>query len=70
MAEWLRRLTRNQMGSSRASSNLADCVVFLSEHKIMKHKIMKHKTSTENVQKHQTVVIITAVWTELSWPSG
>ena len=26
MAEWLRRLTRNQMGSSRASSNLADCV--------------------------------------------
>ena len=65
MAEWLRHLTRNQMGSSRASSNLADCVVFLSE-----HKIMKHKTSTENVQKHQTVVIITAVWTELSWPSG
>ena len=39
MAERLRRLTRNQMGTSRASSNLADCVVFLSEHKIMKHKI-------------------------------
>ena len=34
MAEWLRRLIRNQMGSSRASSNLADCVVFLSEHKL------------------------------------
>ena len=34
MAEWLRRLPRNQMGSSRASSNLADCVVFLGEHKI------------------------------------
>ena len=34
MAEWLKRLTRNQMGSSRASSNLADCVVFLSEHKL------------------------------------
>ena len=33
MAEWLRRLPRNQMGSSRASSNLADCVVFLSEQK-------------------------------------
>ena len=65
MAEWLRRLTRNQMGSFRASSILADCVAFLSE-----HKIMKHKTSTENVQKHQTVVIITAVRTEQSWPSG
>ena len=39
MAEWLRRLTINQMGSSRASSNLADCVVVLSEHKIMKHTI-------------------------------
>ena len=25
MAEWLRRLTRNQMGSSRAGSNPADC---------------------------------------------
>ena len=60
MAEWLRPLTRNQMGSSSASSNLADCVAFLSE----------HKTSTENVQKHQTVVIITAVRTEQSWPSG
>ena len=34
MAEWLRRLIRNQMGSSRASSNLADCVVFLSENKL------------------------------------
>ena len=47
MDEWLRRLTRNQMGSSRASSNLADCVVFLSEHKIMKHTI-----SAPDVQKH------------------
>ena len=56
MAKWLRRLTRNQMGSSRASSNLADCVVFLSE----------HKTSTADVQKRQTVVIITAVRTEQS----
>ena len=26
MAEWLRRLTRNQMGSSRVGSNPADCV--------------------------------------------
>ena len=34
MAEWLSRLIRKQMGSSRASSNLADSVVFLSEHKI------------------------------------
>ena len=25
VAEWLRRLTRNQMGSSRAGSNPADC---------------------------------------------
>ena len=46
MAEWLGLLTRNQMGSSRARSNLADCVVLLSEHKIMKHKI-----STADVQK-------------------
>ena len=30
MAEWLRRLTRNQMGSSCASSNLADCEIFLA----------------------------------------
>ena len=60
MAEWLRRLIRNQMGSSRASSNLADCVVFLSE----------HKTNTKNVRTHQTVVIITAVRTDQSWPSG
>ena len=42
MAEWLGRLTRNQMGSSRASSDLADCVVFLSEHKKMQmFKIIK-----------------------------
>ena len=34
MAEWLRRLTKNQMGSYRASSNLADCVVFQDEHKL------------------------------------
>ena len=47
MAEWLRRLTRNQMGFSRASSNLADCVVFLGENKIMKHTI-----SASDVQKH------------------
>ena len=52
MAEWLRRLIRNQVGSSRASSNFADCVVFLSEHENMKHKIMKHKISTADVQKH------------------
>ena len=31
MAEWLRRLTRNQMGSSRVGSNPADCVNFLSQ---------------------------------------
>ena len=47
MAEWLRRLAGNQMGSSRASSNLADCVVFPSEHKFMKLKI-----STADVQKN------------------
>ena len=47
MAEWLGRLTRNQMGSTSASSNLADCVVFLSE-----QKIMKHKTSAADVRKH------------------
>ena len=39
MGEGLRRLIRNQMGFSRASSNLADCVDFLSEHKIMKNTI-------------------------------
>ena len=27
MAEWLRRLTRNQMGSSRAGSNPAGCEI-------------------------------------------
>ena len=64
MAEWLKRLPRNQMGSSRASLNLADCVVFLSEHKL------ENKTSTADVQKDQTVVIITAVRTEQSRPSG
>ena len=47
MAEWLRRLTRNQMGSSRASSNFADCVVFLSE-----HKTRKLKTIAADVPKH------------------
>ena len=47
MAERLKRLTRNQMGTSRASSNLADCVVFLSEREIKKHKI-----SAADVQKH------------------
>ena len=46
MAEWLRRLIRNQMGSSRANSNLADCVVFLSEHKL------ENKTSTADVQEY------------------
>ena len=46
------------------SSNFADCVVFLSEHKL------ENKTSTAEVQKDQTVVIITAVRTEQSWPSG
>ena len=29
MAEWLRRLTRNQLGSPRVGSNPADCVFFL-----------------------------------------
>ncbi len=29
VAEWLRRLTRNQLGSARAGSNPADCVTFL-----------------------------------------
>ena len=28
VAEWLRRLTRNQMGYSRAGSNPAGCVPF------------------------------------------
>ena len=65
MAEWIRRLIRNQMGSSRASSNLADCVVVLSEHKTMKHTI-----SAPDVQKQYTVVVITAVRTEQSFPSG
>ena len=59
MAEWLGRLTRNQMGSSRASSDLADCVVFLSEHKKMQmFKII------------ELLGVITAVRTEQSWPSG
>ena len=30
MAEWLWRLTRNQMGSSYASSSVADCDIFRS----------------------------------------
>ena len=29
MAEWLRRWTRNPMGSARAGSNPAQCVFFL-----------------------------------------
>lgn len=29
MAEWLRRWTRNPMGSARAGSNPAQCVIFL-----------------------------------------
>ena len=29
VAEWLRRLTRNQLGSARAGSNPADCEFFL-----------------------------------------
>ena len=29
VAEWLRRLTRNQMGSARAGSNPAGCEFFL-----------------------------------------
>ena len=65
MGEGLRRLIRNQMGFSRATSNLADCVVFLGE-----HKIRKHKTSAADVPKHQTVAVITAVRTEQSFPSG
>ena len=64
MAEWLKRLIRNQMGSSRASSNLADCGFS------KRTQSRKHKTSTVDVQKHQTVVIITVVRTEQSWPSG
>ena len=47
MAVWLRRLIRNQMAPSRASSNLTDCVVFLGE-----HKIRKLKTSAADVPKH------------------
>ena len=31
MAEWLRRLTRNQMGSSRVGWNPADCVNVVSQ---------------------------------------
>ena len=34
MAAWLRRLTKTQKGSSSASSNIADCVVFPGEHKL------------------------------------
>ena len=64
MAEWLRRLIRNQMGSSRASSNLADCVVFLSEHKLENTKQVQQMFKTSNV------VVITAVQTEQSWTSG
>ena len=47
MAVWLRRLIRNQMEPSRASSNLADCVVFSK-----RTQIRKHKTSAADVQKH------------------
>ena len=65
MAEWLSRLIRNQMGSSRASSSLTDCVVFLSEHKLENTKQVQ-----QMFKKNQTVVIITAVRTEQLWPSG
>ena len=65
MAVWLRRLIRNQMASSRASSNLTDGVVFSK-----RTQIRKHNTSAADVQKHSTVVVITAVRTGQSWPSG
>ena len=42
MAEWLRRLTRNLIGSFRAYLNLANCVVLVRE----------HKTSAADVQNH------------------
>ena len=53
MAEWLGRLTRNQMGSSRASSNLVDCVVFLGGNKIRKHTISTRCSKTLNCRGNQ-----------------
>ena len=47
MAEWLRRLTRNQMGSSCPSSNLADCKIFRSP------VLNTSKLNTSNYQKVQ-----------------
>ena len=34
MAEWLRRLTRNQMGSARAGSNPAKRVCFVASRQV------------------------------------
>ena len=48
MAEWLRRLIRNQIGPLRASSNLADCVVFLSEHKLENTQQVQQMSKTFN----------------------
>ncbi len=45
MAEWLRRCTRNAMGSPRAGSNPADCgYVFTSLH-ILKSAFLSYTTT-------------------------
>ena len=40
VAEWLRRLTRNQMGSARAGSNPARCEIFLKQKRYLKFKFL------------------------------
>ena len=44
IAEWLSRLTRNQMGSSRAGSYPADCVALFDEHSKNLVKCLKFAT--------------------------
>ena len=40
MSEWLRRLTRNQLGSARAGSNPADCGAFYFFGEILSENVL------------------------------
>ena len=47
MAEWLRRLTRNQMGYARAGSNPAACGKFFLRLNLKKKYIQKNYDRTD-----------------------
>ena len=56
MAEWLRRPTRNQMGSSRAGSNPADCEYILPFFR--KHLLMIHDICTIDIYYTRFLLIL------------